>query len=187
MKNFSFMDCDIEGLKLITPFVAEDIRGRFIKDYSETVFLGHGINHPLKEVFYTVSHKGVVRAIHFQREKQQAKLVRCISGRIFDICVDLRKNSSTFGKGQGFYLSSGDYNEVLIPEGCGHGYLVLEESVVSYKCNEVFYGEYDDGIIWNDTDISVDWPVDEDMEVILSEKDKNLMTFREFVSAYGGF
>ena len=72
MKNFSFMDCDIEGLKLITPFVAEDIRGRFIKDYSETVFLGHGINHPLKEVFYTVSHKGVVRAIHFQREKQQA-------------------------------------------------------------------------------------------------------------------
>ncbi len=75
----------------------------------------------------------------------------------------------------------------MIPEGCGHGYLVLEESVVSYKCNEVFYGEYDDGIIWNDTDISVDWPVDEDMEVILSEKDKNLMTFREFVSAYGGF
>ena len=187
MKNFSFMDCDIEGLKLITPFVAEDIRGRFIKDYSETVFLGHGINHPLKEVFYTVSHKGVVRAIHFQREKQQAKLVRCISGRIFDICVDLRKNSSTFGKWQGFYLNSGDYNEVLISEGCGHGYLVLEESVVSYKCNEVFYGEYDDGIIWNDTDISVDWPVDEDMEVILSEKDKNLMTFREFVSAYGGF
>ncbi len=187
MGKFCFKNCDIEGLKLITPFVMEDNRGSFIKDYSETIFAEQGIKHSLKEVFYTVSHKGVVRAIHFQREKQQAKLVRCISGKIFDVCVDLRKASPTFGKWQGFYLSPENNNELLIPEGCGHGYLVLEESVVSYKCNEVFYGEYDDGIIWNDKDISVDWPIDKVEDVILSEKDKNLVTFKEFIDMYGGF
>ncbi len=138
-------------------------------------------------MFYTTSHKGVIRAIHFQREKQQAKLVRCVSGKVYDICVDLRKDSKTFGKWVGFYLTQENSESLLIPEGCGHGYLVLEDSVVSYKCAEKFYGEFDDGIMWDDKDINIKWPLNEVDNIILSDKDKTLQTFEEFKNTYGGF
>ena len=147
-------DTEINGMKVIDTFVAKDDRGAFIKDYSVSVFRELGLNYELKETFYTISHTGVVRAIHFQRVRQQAKLVRCIKGKIYDVCVDLRKDSKTFGKWSAIYLDDINNKEVLIPEGCGHGYIVLEDSIVSYKCNEIFYGEYDDGIMWNDFDIS---------------------------------
>lgn len=189
IQKFSFEKTEIEGLILVNPFVAYDERGYFIKDYSKEVFEANGIIHDLKEVFYTNSHKGVVRAIHFQREKPQPKLVRCVSGKVFDIVVDLRKDSSNFGKWQGFYLSEENKKELLIPGYCGHGYLVLEPSIVSYKCAEKFYGEYDDGIIWNDPEINVKWPLEElgDTETILAQKDKMLQSFREFKLKYGGF
>ena len=187
MQKMKAINLEIEGMKLIDAFVAEDIRGAFIKDYSEQIFKELGINHMLKETFYTRSYKGVIRAIHFQRVKQQSKLVRCIKGRIYDICVDLRRESKTFGQWIGIYLDDRDNKEVLIPEGCGHGYLVLEDSIVSYKCAEVFYGEYDDGIIWNDKDIAIKWPLDQVDEIILSDKDKSLMTYAEFIKKYGGF
>ena len=105
MQNFVFKELDIKGAYIIQPFAAFDERGSFIKDYSKETFELNGVRHELHEVFYTQSKKGVIRAIHFQNTKQQSKLVRCISGCIFDVLVDLRRESSTFGEWRGFYLS----------------------------------------------------------------------------------
>lgn len=190
MIKWNFEELDMKGAYKITPFYADDIRGGFLKDYSQEVFEQNGITHDLKEVFYTISHKGVVRAMHFQRVKQQAKLVRCVHGKVYDVIIDLRKDSPTFMKWQGFYLSGDNMVELLVPEGFGHGYLVLEESIVSYKCAEKFYGEYDSGIRYDDPDLGIIWPFEEiggKDKVINSEKDDNLPSFKEFMESYGNF
>lgn len=180
IQQFAFHKTGFEGCFLIDPFFAEDERGLFIKDYSKEVFAQNNIHHELKEVFYTQSHKGVIRGIHFQRVNQQAKLVRCVVGSIFDVVVDLKPKSKTFGRWAGFYLNEENKKEVLVPAHFGHGYMVLEPSVVSYKCDEKFYGEYDDGIIWNDKDIGIEWPMAKIDDVILSEKDSQLQTFNTY-------
>lgn len=190
IRSFGFKETEIKGVIEVIPFNADDVRGCFTKDYSKEVFEKNGIKHDLAEVFYTTSYKGVIRALHFQRVMQQPKLVRCIKGRIYDVVVDLRKDSSTFKNWIGFELSEDNQREILVPAGCAHGYLVLEHSIVSYKCAEKFYGEYDDGIMWNDPEINVQWPLDligGEANIILADKDKNLQTFAEFVSKYGGF
>jgi len=188
IQKFSFKKLDLEGAFLITPFFASDERGGFLKDYSQEVFCQNGIRHELKEVFYTISKKGVVRALHFQRKKQQAKLVRCVSGKIFDVIVDLRKDSTTFRKWLGLFLSAENMQELYIPEGFGHGYLVIEESIVSYKCGEKFYGEYDDGIFWADPDLAIEWPIHlVEGKTILSEKDQKLQSFQTFLAHYSDF
>lgn len=189
IRHFVFHKTSIDGLLHIESFDASDERGCFTKDFSAELFSQQGLRFNLEEVFYTTSHQGVIRALHFQREKQQGKLVRCISGKIFDVVVDLRLNSKTFGQWLSFILTGENKNELLIPSGCAHGYLVLEPSIVSYKCNEKFYGEYDDGIIWNDKSLNINWPLDligGCENLILSEKDKNLQTFDEFVNRYKG-
>jgi len=187
IRPFEILTTDIEGLYLINPFVAYDERGYFIKDYSKEIFEKSGIVHDLKEAFYTNSHKGVIRALHFQRVHGQAKLVRCVHGRIYDVVVDLRAGSKTFKKWLAFELSEENKMELLIPEYCGHGYLVLEDAIVTYKCSEKFYGEYDDGILWDDADIGIDWPLDiVDNQIILAEKDLKWQTFKQFVDSYGG-
>lgn len=189
-QKFCFNETEISGLIEVTPFNADDLRGCFTKDYSKEVFEANGIRYNLEEVFYTTSYKGVIRALHFQRVKQQPKLVRCISGHVYDVVVDLRKDSSTFRQWKGFDLIGEKHNEILVPEGCAHGYLVLEKSIVSYKCGEKFYGEYDDGIRWDDPDIGVNWPIEKVGgidKIIVADKDKNLQSFKEFMKIYGGF
>lgn len=181
IQHFSVEDTRFEPVKLIHPFVSTDERGAFVKDYSGKTLAGLGVEHTLKEVFYTYSHKGVVRAIHFQLVKPQPKLVRVVKGSVYDVVVDLRKDSSTFGQWQGFELNDRNFDELLIPAGFGHGYLVLEESIVSYKCSEDFYGQYDSGIRWDDPEIAVAWPLERvEGQVILSEKDQNLMSLRVY-------
>lgn len=188
IQKFAFEETVIKGLIKVTPFNADDIRGCFTKDYSKEVFEANGITHDLEEVFYTTSYKGVIRALHFQRERQQAKLVRCITGHVYDVVVDLRKDSSTFMKWLGFDLIGEEHTEILVPGGCAHGYLVLEDSIVSYKCGEKFFGGFDDGIMWNDPDINVQWPLEligGEENLILADKDKNLQSFKEFIEKYG--
>ncbi len=190
IQKFEFRETDIDGLIEVTPFNVEDIRGCFTKDYSKEVFEANGIHHELEEVFYTTSHKGVIRALHFQRVEQQPKLVRCIYGHVWDVVVDLRKNSRTYKKWIAFDLVEEKHNEILVPAGCAHGYLVLEKSIVSYKCGKKFFGEYDDGILWNDPDLAVKWPLElvgGDKKIILADKDKQLQSFAEFEKKYGGF
>ncbi|WP_316569217.1 dTDP-4-dehydrorhamnose 3,5-epimerase [Neobacillus sp. YIM B06451] len=181
IQRFSFEELDLKGSYLIKPFVAHDERGYFIKDYSEEVFIDNGIGHELKEVFYTSSEKGVIRAIHFQRVKEQAKLVRCLTGKIYDVIVDLRKTSPTYGQWRGFYLSGETKDSLYIPKNFGHGYLVIEPSIVSYKCSEKFYEEYDDGIKWDDPELKIKWPLElVDHNINFSEKDRHLQSFSEF-------
>ena len=187
MIKWNFEKLEMDGAYKITPFFADDNRGGFLKDYSKEVFEQNGITHDLKEIFYTISHKGVIRAIHFQRVKQQAKLVRCISGKVFDVIIDLRKDSPTFMKWQGFYLTGDNMVELLVPKGFGHGYLVIEDSIVSYKCAEKFYGEYDDGIRYDDPDLGIIWPYDEiggKDKVINSLKDENLQSVAIVIQNY---
>lgn len=183
IQKFEFKETSLKGAYEITPFYATDERGGFIKDYNIEMFKSHGIEHELKEVFYTISKRGVIRAIHFQLVKQQAKLVRCISGRVYDVIVDLRPSSPTFGKWQGFNLTGDNQKTLYIPPFFGHGYLVIEDSIVSYKCGEVFYGDGDSGIMYNDPDINIQWPFDAIGGVenlIISEKDKHLMSLKEY-------
>lgn len=183
IQNFSFKELELKGAYLIQPFFATDERGGFIKDFNIDVFKKNGINRELKEVFYTISKKGVIRAIHFQLVKQQPKLVRCISGRVYDVIVDLRPKSETYGQWIGFDLSGDNMNTLFIPEFFGHGYLVLEDSIVSYKCGEVFYGEGDSGIMYNDPKINISWPFDKiggENNLIISEKDLHLMSFIDY-------
>ncbi len=189
IQKFEFKETEIVGLIEVTPFNSDDERGCFTKDYSKEVFEANGIFHNLVEVFYSTSVKGVIRGLHFQRVKPQTKLVRCISGHIFDVIVDLRPDSPTFKKWLGFHLTGENKKELLIPGGCAHGFLTLNDAVMSYKCDEKFYGEFDDGIIWNDPDISVEWPLDNiggQEKLIISDKDRSLQSFSEFMEKYGG-
>ena len=183
IQKFEFIETSLKGAYLIKPFLATDDRGGLLKDYNVDTFRMNGINHELKEVFYTISKKGVIRAIHFQLIKQQAKLVRCISGHVYDVIVDLRPDSPTFGKWEAFDLTGENMLELYIPEHFGHGYLVLEDSVVSYKCAEVFHAEGDSGIMYNDSDININWPFDKIGgidKLIISEKDLSLMSFNDY-------
>ena len=127
MRKFEFKELPLKGAYLIQPFYADDERGGFVKDYNIDMFKANGIEHELKEVFYTISKRGVIRAIHFQLVKQQAKLVRCINGHVYDVIVDLRPNSATFGQWCGFDLTGDNQLELYIPEYFGHGYLVIED------------------------------------------------------------
>lgn len=185
--KFNFEELDLKGAYKIQPFYATDERGGFVKDYNVEMFRANGIEHELKEVFYTISKRGVIRATHFQLVKQQAKLVRCISGHVYDVIVDLRPNSPTFGQWRGFDLTGENHVELYIPQYFGHGYLVIEDSIVSYKCGEVFYGEGDSGIMYNDQDINIKWPfelIGGVENLIISDKDKNLMSLKQYLEKF---
>lgn len=183
IQTFDFQELDLKGAYKITPFCATDHRGSLIKDYNIDAFKAHGINHNLKEVFYTLSTRGVLRATHFQLNRQQPKLVRCISGHVYDVIVDLRPKSPSYGQWRGFHLTGTNMVSLLVPAFFGHGYLVVEDSIVSYKCAETFYGEGDSGIAYNDPDIGIVWPtalIGGPENLIISEKDLNLMSFQEY-------
>jgi dTDP-4-dehydrorhamnose 3,5-epimerase len=184
IRKFEFKESALKGAYVITPFYADDLRGGFIKDFNKSIFRENGIPYEMKETFYTVSKKGVIRAIHFQLEKQQPKLVRCIKGHVFDVIVDLRADSPTFKQWEAYDLTEENQLELLVPEGFGHGYLVLEDSIVSYKCAEEFYGPGDSGIMYNDPEIGITWPFDRIggfENLIISDKDKNLMTIEAYL------
>lgn len=188
VQQFSFQELDLKGAYQITPFYATDDRGGLLKDYNVDTFRENGIAYSLEETFYTLSKRGVIRAIHFQLCKQQPKLVRCISGYIYDVLVDLRPESDTYGQWRGFHLTGENTLSLLVPAGFGHGYLVLEDAIVSYKCAEGFYGPGDSGIRYDDPDLAISWPLEEiggESGLILSEKDRKLMSFREYTRRMG--
>lgn len=186
IQKFEFSELDLKGAYLIKPFYATDERGGFIKDYNIDTFKANGINYELKETFYTLSKANVIRAIHFQLVKPQPKLMRCISGRVFYVLVDLRPESETFGKYRHFELCGDRPESILCPAGFGQGYLVLEDAVMSYKAAEVFYSEGDSGIRYDDPDIAIEWPfnlIGGEDNLIISDKDKTLMSFKEYCTS----
>lgn len=176
----------LEGPMVVWPLLAEDERGYFQKDFHQPCFEENGISLDLKEVFYTCSQKGTIRAIHFQTTKPQGKLVRCVKGRVYDVVVDLRIGSPTYKEWESFELNETG-PELWIPAGFGHGYFVLEESIVSYKCDEIFYSEYDSGVLWNDRDLKIKWPIEGHAQIILSDKDKHLQTLYQYEQQHDAF
>ncbi len=183
IQKFQFQEMNLKGAYIIKPFYATDERGGLIKDYNIDTFKATGIDHELKETFYTLSKRCVIRAIHFQLEKPQPKLMRCISGRVWYVIVDLRPESETFGQYRSMTLSGDEPICILCPAGFGQGYLVLEDSVMSYKASEVFYGPGDSGIMYNDPEIGIQWPfemIGGKENLIISDKDLKLMSFEEY-------
>ena len=184
IQKFSFKELDLKGAYVIKPFYAQDERGGLIKDYNIDTYKNAGIEYELKETFYTVNKRGVIRAIHFQLDKPQPKLMRCITGRVWYVLVDLRLESETFGQWRSFILSGDNPTCILVPAGFGQGYLVLEDSIMSYKASEVFYGPGDSGIKYDDLNIGIQWPfelIGGKENMIISDKDLNLMSFKNFI------
>lgn len=173
MGNFEFYTCgNIKGLYEITPKVYGDERGYFMETYEYEQFKEGGIDAVFVQDNQSMSRKGVLRGLHYQKEHMQGKLVRAISGRVFDVAVDIRKDSETYGKWYGVVLDSEKKNMFYIPEGFAHGFLVLSETAeFTYKCTDYYHPEEEAGFMWNDETIGIEWP-EIDCEVILSEKDK---------------
>ncbi len=179
MAEISVIKTPIEDLVIIEPRVSRDDRGYFMETYRQDVFSEAGLSMTFVQDNESMSKRGVLRGLHLQTRFSQGKLVRVISGAVFDVGVDLRKGSPTYGKYVGEILSGDNKRMLYIPEGFAHGYLVLsQEAVFAYKCTRIYHPEFDAGIIYNDPDIGINWPID-GMEIILSEKDKALPTLRQ--------
>ena len=168
---FTFNKTDIEGVFIIEPKVFGDNRGFFMETYKEKDFVDAGLDYKFVQDNQSKSHKGVLRGLHYQKNFPQAKLVRVIQGEVFDVAVDLRKNSPTYGKWVGVILSAENKKMFMIPRGFAHGFVVLSETAeFVYKCDELYHPEDEGGIMWNDPDVGVIWPYEG--EPSLSEKDK---------------
>lgn len=176
--NFNFIETNIKDVYIIEPKKFGDNRGYFMETYKESNFREAGLNYKFVQDNQSKSKKGVLRGLHFQKTFPQAKLVRCIEGEVFDVCVDLRKDSSTYGKWVGVVLSAEKGNQFMVPRGFAHGFVVLSETATfCYKCDELYHPEDEGGIMWNDPEVGIVWPFDG--EVLLSEKDKVLPFLKE--------
>ena len=179
MNNFIIIDTGIKDLIIIEPKIFGDNRGFFMESYNEVSFEEHGLTMRFVQDNHSKSKKGVLRGIHYQKKYPQGKLVRVIRGSVFDVTVDLRRDSDTFGKWFGIELSQENKKMFYVPEGFGHAFLTLEDDTeFLYKTTNVYYPQYDAGIIYTDSDIGIRWP-DIGCEYILSEKDKKLPTLSE--------
>ena len=169
--NFTFIPTEIEGVYVIEVKKFGDNRGYFMETYKKSDFVNAGLDYEFIQDNQSKSKRGVLRGLHFQKTFPQAKLVRVIEGEVFDVCVDLRKNSPTYGKWAGVVLSADKGNQFMIPRGFAHGFVVLSETATfCYKCDELYHPEDEGGVMWNDPDIGIKWPFDG--EILLSEKDK---------------
>ena len=181
MANFEFCKLHIPEAYEIISFYAEDHRGYFTKGFEQNIFREHGIEFYCNEDFISCSAKNVIRGMHFQLDHPQAKLVGVVRGCVYDVMVDLRKESPTFGKWYGTYLSEENHKSLYIPRGCAHGFLSMApDSIVSYKCDGVYDKKTDTGIMYNDPDIGISWPIDDISCAILGERDKHQMSFSDF-------
>ena len=170
---FTFKKLDIPEVILVETHSFSDDRGFFLESFKESIFTHNGINTRFVQDNFSHSVKGVLRGLHYQKNpKAQAKLVIALRGEIFDVAVDIRKNSPTFGKWVGEILSENNHKLLYIPEGFAHGFCVIsEEADVLYKVSSEYSPEHEEGIIWNDHEINIIWPTD---KPILQEKDSKL-------------
>jgi dTDP-4-dehydrorhamnose 3,5-epimerase len=178
LRDFVFEPGPIAGLVLIQPKLAEDERGFFLEDYNRQVFADHGINVEFVQDNHSRSTQGVLRGLHFQREPMaQDKLVRVVSGEVYDVAVDIRVGSPSFGQWFGLRLSAENKQMVFVPRGFAHGFQVLSPSVdFLYKVSNYYSPEHDGGILWNDPDLGIDWPIS---APILSAKDQQHPRLKE--------
>ena len=187
MGKIQVENCHIEGVKLITPTVFGDRRGFFMETYNYNDFAAAGIGAQFVQDNQSMSTKGVLRGLHFQIRYPQDKLVRVIRGEVFDVAVDLREGSPTFGKWFGSVLSAENKKQLFIPKHFAHGFCVLsDEAEFCYKCTDFYHPDDEGGIAWDDPDIGIEWPLPENTPLNLSEKDTKWGSFREYVSKMNG-
>lgn len=180
MGKFNFIETEIPDLYIIEPAVFGDARGYFMETYNKNDFFAAGLTMEFVQDNESKSRKGVLRGLHFQTKHTQGKLVRATEGEVFDVAVDLRVGSPTFGQWKGVVLSKENKRQFYVPEGFAHGFLVLsEEAVFNYKCTDYYAPEYDSGLLWNDEEVGVQWPLEGIEEVLLSDKDKIQKTLKE--------
>lgn len=180
MERFNFIETEFEGVFIIEPIVHRDNRGYFVKTYDEEEFKEKGLNLEFVQEDESCSSKGVLRGMHYQKEHPQGKLVRVAHGKVFDVGVDLRKNSKTYGKWIGVILSDENKRQFFLPKGFAHGWLALEDnSVFLYKVDELYYPDDQGGLIYDDEDIAIEWPFGEVDGITLADKDKKWKSFKE--------
>jgi len=186
MSKFKIIETPIKNLLIIETKIFKDDRGFFLESYNLRDFEEIGLDLKFVQDNISKSKKGVLRGLHFQLRHPQGKLVRVISGRVYDVAVDLRVNSPTFGRWFGIELKGEDGLAFYIPEGFAHGFLTLEDNTYFfYKCTEFYYPDDDLGVIWNDPEINISWPLEGIKELIISDKDKRLPSFREVKELIG--
>lgn len=169
----------IDGLFLIEPRLFGDERGYFYESYQEQKYYDNGIPYKFVQDNRSRSSKGVLRGLHFQKNKPQGKLVTVTKGKVLDVAVDLRPESKTFGHYESFLLSEENHRQLFVPPGFAHGFVVLSDIAdFSYKCTDYYDPNDEGGIIWNDPDLHIDWGVE---EPVVSKKDMNLPTFKELL------
>lgn len=181
MGKYQFNKTEIDGLYVIEPTVFGDNRGYFMETYTYSAFKEAGLSMNFVQDNQSKSKKGVLRGLHFQTRNSQGKLVRVIRGEVFDVAVDIREGSATYGQWYGVSLSEENKRQFYIPEGFAHGFLVTsEEAEFVYKCTNFYDPASEGGLLWNDKDIGIQWPISPDMEILLSDKDKKQPTLREY-------
>lgn len=185
MGKFKFVETGIEDLYVIEPTLFGDERGYFMETYNKTEFHAAGLTMDFVQDNESRSDNGVLRGMHFQVKHPQGKLVRVTKGEVFDVAVDLRKGSETFGKWYGVYLSGENKKQFYIPEGFAHGFLVTSEiAEFVYKCTDFYYQKDEGGLLWNDATVAIEWPTNKVDTVRLSEKDKIGKKFTEVYNEY---
>ena len=184
--NFVFTRTSIAGVMVIDPRTFGDERGIFLETYKKPDFVAAGIDCEFVQDNQSASVKGVLRGLHFQKEHPQAKLLRVTRGAVFDVAVDLRAGSPTFGRWEGAVLSAENHRQLFIPRGFAHGFLVMSDGAeICYKCDDVYHPNDEGGLLWNDPEIGIEWPALDGDEVldpeklIMNERDANLPTLRE--------
>ncbi len=180
MGKIKVTTCEIEGLYVIEPTVFPDSRGYFMETYNQNDFKEAGLDMVFVQDNQSMSVKGVLRGLHFQKEFPQGKLVRAIKGSVFDVAVDIRPGSKTYGKWFGVELSAENKKQFYISEGFAHGFLVLsDEAEFAYKCTDFYHPGDEGGLLWSDPEIGIQWPIEEGMELIISEKDQKWSGIKE--------
>ena len=175
---FNFIPTKIKDVYIIEPKVFGDERGYFMETYSEKEFREAGLDYAFVQDNQSSSHKGVLRGLHFQKTHPQAKLVRVLKGEVFDVAVDLRAGSETYGQWVGELLSEDNHRQLMIPRGFAHGFVVVSDHAeFAYKCDDFYHPEDEGGIMYDDEDVAIEWP--EVGELTLSEKDKKHSTLKE--------
>lgn len=185
MGNFKFIPTDIEGLIEVETVQHGDARGYFMETYHYESFKEGGIDAVFVQDNQSCSVKGVLRGLHFQKTMPQGKLVRVLRGAVYDVAVDLRRKSVTYGQWRGFVLSEENRKQLYVPEGFAHGFLVLSDTAeFAYKCTNFYNPQDEGGILYNDTDLHIDWKKYFDGDFVISEKDTKHPLFRDLDFSY---